>query len=162
MAAGDVVYGTRTVLANVSRLHSAANNVAVAFGEIDNTTLLALDYEVHLVIPINPSATAGTYQVFLVSSQEGTEWTDDIDPANATDYADSVKDARPVRAMSTVYDNSPAGARTEARIHFFVSEIFPGAAIPKYIGILVINKSGQSIPAAGADGDSVSIKIATS
>lgn len=162
MAAGDVVYGTRTALANTSRLHSDANNVATAFGEIDNTTTLALDYNIHIVIPINASATTGTYQLFLVTSQQGSEWTDDIDPATDTDYADFIKDARLIRAASTVYDNSPAGARTEVRFHFNVSEIFPGTAIPPYIGFVCVNKSGQSIPSSGADGDSVSIKIATS
>jgi hypothetical protein len=159
MAVGDIVYGSRTALANVSRLHSDTNGLATAFGEIDNTTTLALDYSIHLAIPISASATTGTYDLYCVASQDGAEWTDDIDPATDVDYTDFIKDARWVRSASTIYDNSPAGARTEARFHFNITEIFPFP--PPYFGFVLKNSSGQTIPASGADGDSMSIKIAT-
>lgn len=162
MPAGDVVYGTRTALENTARLHSDASGVATAFGEIDNTTTKALDYNIHIVIPINASATTGTYAIYAVSSQDGAEWTDNIDPASDADYTDFIKDARLVRAASTVYDNSPTGARVEVEFHFNLAEIFPGAAIPQFVGFVCKNNSGQAIPASGADGDYVSIKIATS
>ncbi len=103
MAAGDLIYGTRTALANISRLHSDTNNLATAFGEVDNTSALALDYSVHIVVPINASATTGTYDLYLVESQQGSEWTDDIDPATDADYADFVKDAKLIRSTSTIY-----------------------------------------------------------
>lgn len=160
MAAGDLVYGTRTALANVSRLDSDTNNLATAFGEIDNTTTLALDYEIHIVVPISASATTGTYDFYLVTSQDGVEWTDDIDPATDSDYADFVKDARLIKSAQTVYDDSPTGARTEVRFHFNISELCPFP--PKFFGFVCVNKSGQTIPESGADGDSVSIKIAAS
>ena len=159
MAAGDLVYGTRTALANVSRLHSDTSNLATAFGEVDNTTTLALDYHIHIVVPISASATTGTYDLYLVESQDGTEWTDNIDPATDADYADFIKDAKLVRSASTVYDNSPTGARTEVEFHFNVLDLcsFP----PPYFGFVNRNASGQTIPSSGADGDSMSIKIAT-
>lgn len=160
MAAGDLVYGTRTALANVTRLNSDANNLATAFGEVDNSSTLALDYHVHLVVPISSAATTGTYNLYLVESQDGAEWTDDIDPATDVDYADFIKDAKLIRSAPTVYDNSPAGARTEARFHFNITDICPFP--PKFFGFVMENASGQTIPASGSDGDSVSIKIATS
>lgn len=160
MAAGDLVYGTRTALADVSRLNSDASAVATAFGEIDNSSTLALDYHIHIVVPINASATTGTYDFYLVTSQDGAEWTDNIDPATDADYADFVKDARLIRSAPTIYDNSPSGARTEVEFHFNISELCPFP--PKYFGFVCVNKSGQAIPSSGADGDSMSIKIATS
>jgi hypothetical protein len=157
MAAGDLVYGTRTALADVSRLNSDANAVATAFGEINNTSTLALDYNIHLVVPISSSATTGTYDLYCVSSQDGGEWTDNIDPATDTDYASYIKDARLVRSAPTVY---AATVRAEVEFHFNITEIFPFP--PPYFGFVLKNSSGQAIPSSGSDGDSVSIKIATS
>jgi hypothetical protein len=159
MAAGDVVYGSRTALADISRVHSDTANLATAFGEVDNSSVLALDYHIHIVIPISSSATTGAYDLYLVESQDGTEWTDDIDPATDAAYADFVKDAKLIRSAPTVYDNSPTGARTEVRFHFNVIDVCPFP--PPYFGFVLVNKSGQTIPASGADGDSMSIKIAT-
>lgn len=161
MSAGDPVFGTRTALVNVSRLHSDTNGLATAFGEIDNAATPKGDYIVHLVVPINSSATAGTYDLYLVESQDGAEWTDNIDPATDADYIDFIKDARHVQSAPTVYDNSPAGARTEVEFHFRVSEI-TGWPAPPYIGFVLANRSGQTIPASGADGDSQSIGVASS
>ena len=160
MAAGDLAYGTRTALANVSRLHSDASGVATAFGEIDNTGEKAIDCLIHLAVPINASATAGTYDLYLVESQDGAEWTDNIDPATDADYADFVKDAIFLRAAPTIYDNSPTGARTEAEFHFRLGDYvsFPAP----YVGFVLVNRSGQAIPGSGADGDSMSLKIAAS
>ncbi len=70
-----------------------------------------------------------------------------------------MKDAQLIRAAPTVYDNSPTGARVEARFHFNITDICPFP--PPYFGFVLVNGSGQTIPASGADGDSVSIKIAT-
>lgn len=161
MAAGDPVFGTRTAIANISRLHSDTSNLATAFGEIDNATTPKGDYHIHIVVPISSSATAGTYDLYLVESQDGAEWTDNIDPATDSDYADYVKDARWVASAPTVYDNSPAGARVEVEFHFKVSEIV-GWPAPPYFGFVLVNKSGQTIPASGADGDSMSIGVASS
>lgn len=160
MAAGDLVYGTRTALANVSRLNSNGIGVATVFGEINNTSERALDYLIHLKLPISSSATTGTYDLYLVTSQDGTEWTDGIDPATNVDYADFIKDAILIKSCATVYDNSPTGARTSVEFHFNVRDYvaFP----PPYFGFVRRNASGQAAPASGADGDSMSIKIATS
>lgn len=160
MSAGDPVFGTRTALANVSRLHSDANAYTTAFGEVDNATTPKGDYIVHLVVPINSAATAGSYDLYMVESQDGTEWTDNIDPATDSDYTDFLKDARLVRSAPAIYDDSPTGARTEVEFHFRVSEVC-GWPAPPYFGFVHVNKSGQSIPASGADGDTMSISIAS-
>jgi hypothetical protein len=161
MAIGDPVYGARTALANISRLHSDTNGYVTAFGEVDNNTSPKADYMIHIKIPINASATSGSYDIYIVESQDGAEWTDAIDPATDAAYADFLQDARFVKSASTIYDNSPTGARTSVEFHFRVSE-YTGYPAPPYFGFVVKNSSGQSIPASGADGDSQSISIASS
>jgi hypothetical protein len=161
MAAGDIVYGTRTVLANISRLHSDTNGIATAFGEVDNTSEKAPNYLIHLKVPIHASAVGGSYDLYMVESQDGTEWTDSIDPSGSdSDYVDFIKDAIPIRSASTIYDNSPTGARINVEFHFNVASHVPVPA--PFFGFVLVNRSGQTIPSSGADGDSQSQKIAAS
>lgn len=150
MATGDITRGTRTALANVTRLHSNADGVAEAFGEIQHAG--AIGQNIHLVVPINSSATGGTYDLYVVESQDGAEWTDNIDPATSGDVASKLSDARLIASADTTYD---ATHRTEAEFHVPVSAF----ATADYIGFVLLNNSGQTIPASGADGDSVSLKV---
>lgn len=151
MAAGDITYGTRTALANVSRLHSLASTQAVTFGEIAGAGELGIN--VHLVVPINSSATSGTYDLYLVESQDGAEWTDNIDPTSDTgDVSAKLSDAKFLKSASTIYN---ASNRAEAEFHVHI----PMLASAQYVGLLLVNKSGQTIPASGADGDSVTYKL---
>lgn len=161
MAAGDPLFGTRTALANVARLHGDADAYATAFGEVDNNTAPKSDYMIHIKVPINTSATTGTYDLYIVESQDGAEWTDAIDPATDAAYADFLYDARFVKSARTVYDNSPSGARTSVEFHFRVSE-YTGYPAPPYFGFVLKNSSGYAIPGSGADGDYQSISLATS
>lgn len=150
MAAGDIIYGTRTALANISRSHSNANGTAEAFGEIVGGGELGIN--IHIVIPINSSATGGTYDLYLVESQDGAEWTDNIDPASTGDVAAKISDAAYLKSADTTYN---ASNRTEVEFHIQV----PMLVRAKYIGFVLDNNSGQTIPASGADGDSVTYKV---
>lgn len=147
-----ITYGTRTALANISRLHSNTDGTAEAFGEINNSAG-AHGINIHLVIPINSSATGGTYDVYLVESQDGAEWTDNIDPATSGDVAGKISDAKFLASADTTYN---ASDRTEAEFHIHI----PFTVTAQYIGLVLDNNSGQTIPASGADGDSVIYTIA--
>lgn len=146
-----VSYGTRTVLADISRLNSNTSAVAEAFGEINNSGG-AHGINVHIVVPINSSATAGTYDLYLLQSQDGAEWTDNIDPATSGDVKAKLSDAKLIKSASTVYN---ATHRTEAEFHVHL----PMTALTQYVGFVIDNKSLQSIPASGSDGDSVTYTI---
>lgn len=150
MAAGDITYGTRTALPNVTRLHSNTNALAEAFGEIALAGEIGIS--IHLVIPINSSATGGSYDLYLVESQDGVEWTDNIDPATSGDVAAKRSDAKFLASVDTTYN---ASNRTEAEFHVVIS----GLASTKYVGFVVENNSGQTIPATGADGDYQTMKV---
>jgi hypothetical protein len=148
-----ISYGTRTALANISRLHSSTNTQAKTFGEIDNSSAGAHGHNIHLIIPINSSATGGTYDLYLVESQDGTEWTDGIDPTTETgDVAGKIKDATWLYSADATYN---ASNRTQAEFHIHIPSISKAA----YLGFVVVNNSGQTIPASGADGDSVAYTV---
>lgn len=153
MAVNDITYGTRTVLADVSRLHSIATGVGVAFGEITGGGELGIN--IHLAVPINASAVGGSYDLYICESQDGAEWTDNIDPATAGDQVAKLSDITSKKSASTIFD---ASNRTEARFHIQI----PMLASTKSIGLFLVNNSGQTIPSSGADGDSVTYKIASS
>lgn len=161
MAAGDPVFGTRTALANVSRVNSEANGSAAAFGEINNATAPKGDYHIHIVVPLTSSNTTGTLSLFIVESQDGSEWTDNIDPATDSDWSDFIDDAVLVDVVSGIYDNSPAGARTEAEFHFKVSDVL-GWPAPPYFGFVLLNGTNAALGSSGSDGDSMSISVAAS
>lgn len=153
MAVNDITYGTRTALADVSRLHSIADGVGVAFSEITGGGELGIN--IHLVVPINASAVGGTYDVYLCESQDGAEWTDNIDPATTGDQVAKLSDIDLIFSASTIFN---ASNRTEARFHIQI----PMLASTKSIGLFLVNNSSETIPASGADGDSVTYKIASS
>lgn len=151
MAVGDITYGIQAAIANIDRLHSNTNGVAEAFGEIVFAGELGLDVE--LTVPIAASST-GSYDVYLVESQDGATWTDGIDPATAGDVVGKIADASFVKSVPTVYNGTD---RTEAVFTFTI----PALVRSKYIGLVLVNNSGQTIPSSGAVGNSVTMKVAT-
>lgn len=152
MAANDITYGPPVALPNVTRLNSIADSAGVAFGEIAGAG--ELGNNIVLTIPINASANSGTYDVYLCESQDGTIWTDGIDPATAGDQSAKRSDVVYQYSASTVYD---ASNRTEATFHIQI----PMLVSTKNIGIFVVNNSGQTIPSTGASGNSVPYTIAS-
>lgn len=156
MAAGDVTFGSKTALANIDRLNGNTDGVAEAFGELGPIT--ALDYDIHIIVPVHASATGGSYTLYMVESMDGAEWTDNIDPASSGDVADKIADAKVLKVSGTVYD---ASHRTEVEFYVKAAQL-GGGFTSAYIGFVLLNDSGQPIPGSGADGDSMTIKIAAS
>ena len=151
MATNDVTYGTRTALANVSRIDSIVNGWAVTFGEIIGSG--AISEEIHISIPVPAASTGGTFDLYLVESQDGAEWTDNIDPTVDTgDVSGKISDARYLKSSDTTYNVTN---RASVRFHVLI----PMAASAKFIGFVLVNNSGQTI-ATGSDGDSVARTIA--
>lgn len=159
MAAGDVTRTTRAALANVGNLNSLADNQAECFGEVDSGVYL--DHQVHINIPLQSGQSGGTYDLYMVESSDGAEWTDDIDPTADvnTNVAAKISDAILIASVDATYD---ASNRTVAEFHFNVGDYvsFPHA----YFGfVLDNNNTGAAIPATPAcEGDYESVSIAAS
>ena len=150
MAIGDITRGAQVALANISRIHSIANGVAEAFGEILGAG--EMGNSVEFVLPINASAVGGSYDVYMVSSQDGAVWTDNIDPDTTGDVVGQISDAKFLFSASTVYDGTD---RTEV----VKTIMIPLLANAQYFGFVLVNNSGQAIPASGAAGNSRTIKL---
>lgn len=147
MAAGDITRGSRTAIPNIANLDSGVTNgVAETFGEIDVGTSGAIAINLHFKIDIAASS-AGTYTLYLLESQDGAEWTDDIDPTADvnTDVAAKLADAKHLRTVDATYD---ATNRLNAEFHVGINLIGKAGNI----GFVLLNNSGQTI-GAGCDGD---------
>lgn len=144
MAAGDLSFGARSAaLPNIARLNSVATGEARTFGEYQNLLGSILnDYWFSLPITV---AGTGNYKLYLVQSQDGAEWTDGIDPTVDTgDVLAQIEDAILLKTITTVYD---ATNRITAQFNFGRNLI----NIAEYHGFVLINNSGVTTPASGAD-----------
>ena len=131
----------------MSRIDNLGLGAAAAFGEIAGAG--EIGNSIYMNIPIQGSASGGTYDVYLVTSQDGVNWTDGIDPTDSTgDVAASVSDA--------IYLKSTAAeaGRTTAKLSFSVGMLNNA----EYIGFVLVNSSGQTVP-AGASGTSQAQKV---
>lgn len=142
-------YGTPTTLASTANLHSLADTNAKAFGEIQ----LSGDAEsVRITIPINSGATGGTYDIYLVQSEDGSTWTDGIDPALSSEISAKISDAILLESVDTTYNGTN---RTDAVFHFNLAAL----SVAEYIGFVCVNNSGQTTPSSGASGTSTTITL---
>ncbi len=155
-----LLYGTRTALAGATELDAIGDGVAKAWGEIVNTATatdgLAIDYVIHNLLPFVTNATIGAqYEVYMVSSQDGAEWDDDIDPSATIDVALRISEAKLVAVVDA---GGTATTREQARI-----TVQPGlfySNMPPFLGLVFLNNSGQTTT-NGFDGDSMTVKYAT-
>ena len=150
MASGDITYGTRTQLANLTRLNSLADGEARTFGEIVGAGEIGIN--IHLLVPIT-SAAVGTFDIYVVESQEGTEWTDSIDPTVDTgDVFAQISDAKLIKSTDATFVTT---TREQVQLHVQLSML----NLAEFVGLVIVNNSGQIIPSSGSDGDSVTYKV---
>lgn len=150
MAAGDITRSTPAALDSIANLNSLATGEAQPFGKITTNGEIALN--IYLSIPIHASAVGGSYDLYLVESQDGTKWTDGIDPATAGNIQSRISDALFLKSISTIYNVT---TRPEAKIHLPIQLLNRA----KYIGFVLSNKSLQTIAATGSEGNYVTLKV---
>lgn len=154
-------YGTRTALSanSATELDARTTGSLIGFGKIINTATGEdgqIDYHIHVSIPLATAATqGGTYAIYMVESQDGTEWTDRISPTATSDQTAKLQNAKLIR----VYEAGGTGSGTlNIRDHFNVAGYV--VHVPQYIGFLFKNNSGQTAT-NGYDADYQSITYAT-
>lgn len=141
-------YGTG--VSGTGGIHSLASSTTWTAGYewfvIDNSTELALDYLVDLVIRVGTTPTAGTeIRVYLFGSYDGSTYPDVFDgtPSAETVTSAGVRDSFLKLAGVGIVD-----ATTSARdypIQFNVRDFFK--AMPKKIGVFVTHNSGVNLDA---------------
>ena len=152
-----IEYQSEVALAEATRIEGNSDGVAEAFGEISNATAThpPLDIHVHFEIPVATSATdGGTYEIYMVSSNDGDEWTDGIDPGSSGDVASSLVEAKRVAVLTA---HGTASGPSFARFDLNVASFYPN--MPPYIGFIHDNNSGQTVPTSTATGSSNYVMI---
>ncbi len=151
MAIGDITYETPIALPNLTRLESLATGEAVAFGEIANADPDGpIKQNIQLFVEIT-SGSVASYDLYMVESQNGTLWTDNIDPNTAGNVFAKIFDAKLITSMSTIYNVTN---RASISINFTV-DMFSSA---KFVGFVFVNLSSQTTPGSNAAGNSIAYK----
>ncbi len=151
-----IQYGTRTAFTNNSatELDARSDGDLIGFGKITATG--PIDYHIHLAIPLATAATqGGTYDLFLVESQDGSEWTDRTSPTATSNQSANLQNAKLIASYEA---GSTASASVTIRDHFSVAGWVTN--MPNHVGFLMQNNSGQTAT-NGFDADYVPITFAT-
>lgn len=149
MAARKLAYGTRAAYGSVSNMNSLASGAAKTTQHRDNSTDLAIDYEVYVELTLNSTGVSatGTIELYLLESgvSGSGDTTDGIDMAtpSTADVAASIKNAKLLAVLAANANNQIV--RWQGRLRDFV------ANVPKFHGILVRNLSGAALAASGHD-----------
>ncbi len=156
-----LIYGTRTAFVNNSatELDARSDGDLIGFGKIDNSptaTDAVPDYHIHLAIPVATAATqGGSWDVYLVESQDDTEWTDNISPTATSNQSAKLQNAKLIRSYEA---GATGSATTTIRDHFSVAGFVVN--MPKTVGFLMHNNSGQTAT-NGFDADHQALTFAT-
>lgn len=130
MAVTKVTYGTKTAL-TVSSLNGLASGSSATSAVIDNTTTLALDYEIQaqLITASGTLATPAYVPVTAIGSLDNTTFDDSGNAA----FAASV-------TITT--------AAVQANKTFSLAELF-GGQLPPYVELIFTNNTGVALGSTG-------------
>ncbi|NOR69804.1 MAG: hypothetical protein GQ532_08960 [Methylomarinum sp.] len=131
----------------VANLNSLANNAAKPLGLIDFETNSAHDATIKIMAQLAAAGVSvtGTIELYFIGTQDGTDWTDGIDPASAVDVSASIKNAVRLGVIK---------ADVNGLLVTKIVDIFSAVGNGFKQGCVVAwNKSGAATQAAGNDAD---------
>lgn len=143
MSTTTTTYGTRTQYGTDSNLNSLANAATKPIGAIDNSTAGACGFLVDYKITLAASSVSatGTIGFYLLTSGDGTNYTDGISPTASTDQTSSMKVSAQQLAHTVV-------ANANSQVCYGSFEI-PRMFAPKYHSFLITNSSGAALASSG-------------
>lgn len=146
MAAVKQAYGTP--VSGTGGIHSLATSSTFLAGfewfVIDNTTELALDYFVDLMIRVGTTPTINTeIRVYLIASYDGTTWPDVFDgtPSAETITSAGVRDSFAKLAAAAFVDATTTDC--DYPLQFNLQSFFP--TLPKKIAVFVAHNTGVNL-----------------
>ena len=147
MASIKTAYSTAvTGTGGVTSLASSSTWVAgYEWFVIDNTTELALDWEVEGQITVGTTPTSGTeIRLYLVCSYDGATWPDVFDgtPSAETVTSEGVRDGFAVLARRMSVDSTTTGRAYPFR--FNLASVL-GGIIPKKVAVFVAHNTGVNL-----------------
>lgn len=143
MSTTTTTYGTRTEYGTDSNLNSLASAATKPIGAIDNSSTGACGFLIDYTIVLASSSVSstGTISFFLMTSGDGTNYTDGISPTASTDQTSGMKNA----AMKLVHTAIANANSQTCRDSFELPRTFA----PKYHTLLIQNNSGAALASSG-------------
>lgn len=154
MATANQAYGTATnSTGGINSLATSSTWVAgYEWFVIDNTTELAMDYFVDLVVRVGTTPTVNTeIRVYTVASYDGTTWPDVFDgtPSAETVTTAGVRDSFAKLAGVGIVDATTTDR--DYPIQFNLSSFYGWGGIPKKVAIFVSHNTGVNLNATAGN-----------
>lgn len=133
--------------AGTDNLTSLASATALGLGAVDQHTALRYDNNVAPIqIKSGASGTSasGFVSCYLITSEDGTVWTDGIDPNSASNQKSKIATATLVQAIAVV-----ANATTYYFTEFSVATVL--GFEPLYWAVVIDNESGHALDTTAAN-----------
>jgi hypothetical protein len=118
---------------------------------IDNTTELALDWEVQGKIRVGAAPASGTeIRIYVVGSYDGTTWPDVFDgtPSAETVTSEGVRDGF-AKLASVLRCDSTTSSR-DYPFFFSIASLF-GGMVPKKVAVFVVHNTGANLDSTAAN-----------
>jgi len=139
MAAGTQTFSTPVTASKEANLASLADNALKVIDVIDNSSVLAFDYEIEIKAKLAAAGVdtvAGAVNVYVCVSKDGTLYTDNIDETSDADQSAGVKNAFSMFRLTADVNSQ--------QIYIVASIVASIGWCPEYFLIAVENASGAS------------------
>jgi hypothetical protein len=141
-------YGTESAFSVASNLNSLANGNVKALGTVDNSAVRANNYQIKLKITANSTGVSatGTVTVYLVRSNDNSDWTDGISPSSTSDQSASIKNATIIGVFNLNAVNQVLIVQFDLLME---GGPVPAYDCPKFWTLAIGNGSGAAFAASG-------------
>src|SRR5206468_373077 len=96
--------------------------------------------------PAASTSATGTVSVYILRSNDNTDWTDNISPSASTDQAANIKNANLLGIYNLNANNQVLIVVVDLSLQLGPNPIVEA---PKYHTLLVVNNCGAALPASG-------------
>jgi hypothetical protein len=153
MAVRTATKGSQTPFATVSNLNSLANTEAKPLGKVTAvaSSQVPLNYRMNLEIALASTGVSatGVLEIYLIESEDDSDYTDGIDPAGTTNIAASLKNAKLIDVLL-----ANANSQIVRAVIDLIGAGFPPVMdVPNFWTIVVKNLSGAALASSGHDCD---------
>lgn len=141
----SITRGALTAFPLVSNLTSLANNAIKPLGVVDlSNGFHGLATYLQFTLASSSVSTTGFINLYVMTSEDNANWTDNVSPTTTSDVAASVINSPIVARMAAVANNQV--------IKYNLNDIADRLGVmPKYLSLLVGNYSGAALSASGHD-----------
>jgi hypothetical protein len=138
----NFLYGPGQTPDNVTSLAAGAAKV---LGTIGTAGLQMFDIIVAPATFVTTGLASGSIEMYVAGSENGTNWTDAINPTATTDQSTAISQARLAKFISV------EGSGSYRMDTWAVFPVLGGGILPMFINIILWNKTGQPFGATAGN-----------